>query len=411
MDLVSDPLSIDFILLLSKRLDPLSAAQIETLRHIQDYKDVEDLNEAGVRTYIIDPMLRVLGYDHGTPYSTSLENPLVFLGQKRRSDYHAQLWKENFWLLEAKKPQPNKPDFEYDDFSQALEYSVHPTVNAALIVLCDGLKLEIFDREASVESPILHVDIKNLVVDFDKVRALLEPMQVWFFQKRRIIRLLDRVFNKEFVLDRIDEFSNLVHRRLISKSNIVIQNRRQNVDSGSDDDRRQVGAASLVDITEIYMMHDYPIPIANAVNRRLVELSMPSSWQAMFKVLSDRPRLANDSYMSQTAAYLARLAEKRDTVEWLPAWLSAGHQAGAPLDAVVKRFLDHCLTYFKGLRALSTRASGRMGYSAIRQDKCGGTWCHSEARRRTTCARSTFASRNVMGSSSGLSRVAAARHY
>jgi hypothetical protein len=74
---------------------------------------------------------------------------------------------------------------------------------------------------------------------------------------------------------------------------------------------------------------------------------MPSSFQAMFKVLPDRPRLANDSYMSQTAAYLARLAEKRDTVEWLPAWLSPGQQGGAPLDAVVKRFLECCLTYFK----------------------------------------------------------------
>ena len=207
MDLISDPLSAESLLLLSKRLDPLSAVQVHTLQHIQDYRDVEDLNEAGVRTYIIDPMLRVLGYDHGTPYSTSLENPLVFLGQKRRSDYHAQLWKENFWLLEAKKPQPSKPAFEYDDFSQALEYSVHPTVDAVLIALCDGLKLEIFDREVSVENPILHVDIKNLVADFDKVRALLEPMQVWFFQKRRVIRLLDRVFNKEFVLDRVEEFS------------------------------------------------------------------------------------------------------------------------------------------------------------------------------------------------------------
>jgi hypothetical protein len=347
MDLMSDSLSIEFLLLLSKRLDPLSAVQIETVQHIQDYRDVEDLNEAGVRTYIIDPMLRALGYDHGTPYSTSLENPLVFLGQKRRSDYHAQLWKENFWLMEAKKPQPNKPAFGYDDFSQALEYSVHPTVNAALIALCDGLKLEIFDREVSVENPILHVDIKKLVADFDKVRTLLGPMQVWFFQKRRVIRLLDRVFNKEFVLDRVEEFSTLVHQRLTSKSNIAIQNRRQLVDPGSDDERRQAESASLVDITEMYMMYDYPIPIANAVNRRLVELSMPSSFQVMLRVLPDRPRLANDSYMSQTAAYLVSLAEKRDTAEYLPSWLSPGHQAGAPLVAAVKRFLDRCLTYFK----------------------------------------------------------------
>jgi hypothetical protein len=70
--------------------------------------------------------------------------------------------------LEAKEPQASSPSFGYEDFAQALEYSVHPSVNAALIALCDGLKLEIFDREASVESPVLHVDIKNLLADFDK---------------------------------------------------------------------------------------------------------------------------------------------------------------------------------------------------------------------------------------------------
>jgi hypothetical protein len=146
-------------LLVSKQLEPLSPDKIEILRHVQDYPGVAAFNEAEVRSYIIDPILRVLGYDKGTDFSTSLENHLLFLGQKRRSDYHVHLWEENFWLLEAKKPQIGIAAFGYDDFSQALEYSVHPSVNAALIVLCDGLKLEIFDREANVESPILQVDM------------------------------------------------------------------------------------------------------------------------------------------------------------------------------------------------------------------------------------------------------------
>src|SRR5271165_6702844 len=88
------PLDID-TLLVSKRSEPLSPEKIQSLKHLQDYQGVEKFNEAEVRSYIIDPMLRVLGYDKGTPFSTSLENHLIFLGQKRRSDYHIHLWEEN----------------------------------------------------------------------------------------------------------------------------------------------------------------------------------------------------------------------------------------------------------------------------------------------------------------------------
>ncbi|KUZ64848.1 hypothetical protein WI38_31725 [Burkholderia ubonensis] len=343
--LLSGSLDVD-LLLVSKQSEPLTADKVDTLQHIQNY-DVSKFNEAEVRSYIIDPMLRVLGYDKGTPFSTSLERQLTFVGQTRRSDYHVHLWDENFWLLEAKRPQIGVSSFSYEDFSQALEYSVHPSVNAALIVLCDGLKLEIFDREVDVENPVLHVEIKNLAADFDKLRAILEPMQVWFFQKRRVIRLLDRVFDKEFVMNRVDEFSGLLQRRLRSKRNTVVENFRKTVKPDSDAQREKAESASLPELTEIYMKFDFPIPIDNAVNRRLIELSMPGSFNVMYRIFPDHPRAANDSFMSQAATYLVGLAEKRDTVEWLPAWLASGRQAGAELDSAIKYFLDQCLTYFK----------------------------------------------------------------
>ncbi|MDI1301006.1 MAG: type I restriction enzyme HsdR N-terminal domain-containing protein [bacterium] len=333
--------------LLSKRLELLSGDNVNILKRIQDYSGVEEFNEAEVRSYVIDPILRVLGYDKGTPFSTSLENHLLFLGQKRRSDYQIHLWKENFWLLEAKRPQVGAASFDYEDFSQALEYSVHPTVNAALIVLCDGLKLEIFDREVSVENPVLHIEIKNLVDEFDKVRVILEPMQVWFFQKRRIMRLLDRVFDKEFVMSRVDEFSDLLQRRLSGKRNIVIDNFRRMIKPDSEEQREMAATASLSELTELYMMFDLPAPIDHTVNMRLVELSVPSSFNVMYKIFPDSPRPVNDCFMSQSAAYLVALAEKRDTVEWLPAWLAHGKQSGAELEVSIKYLLDQCLTYFQ----------------------------------------------------------------
>jgi len=344
--LLTGPVNVD-LLLLSKQTDPLSPEKIQALKHIQDYPDVERFNEAEVRSFIIDPMLRVLGYDKGTPFSTSLENNLTFLGQKRRSDYQVHLWEENFWLLEAKKPQAGVASFGYEDFSQALEYSVHPSVNAALIVLCDGLKLEIFDRDVNVDNPIVHVEMKNLVADFDKVRVILEPMQIWFFQKRRVIRLLDKVFDKEFVMDRVDEFSDLLQRRLGGKRNAVLQNFRRMVKPDSDAQRERAASESLSELAGLYMMFDFPVPIDNAVNRRLVELSLPNSFNVMYKLLPDHPRAVNDSFMSQTAAYLAGLAEKRETVEWLPPWLARGQQGSAALESAIRFFLDQCLTYFK----------------------------------------------------------------
>ncbi|HWG17952.1 MAG TPA: hypothetical protein VN678_08830 [Acidobacteriaceae bacterium] len=361
--LFSGSLDVD-MLLVSKQSEPLTPEKVATLQHIQGY-DVSKFNEAEVRSYIIDPMLRVLGYDKGTPFSTSLERQLVFVGQTRRSDYHVHLWDENFWLLEAKRPQIGVSSFGYEDFSQALEYSVHPSVNAALIVLCDGLKLEIFDREVDVENPVLHVEIKNLAAEFDKVRAILEPMQVWFFQKRRVIRLLDRVFDKEFVMNRVEEFSDLLQRRLRVKRNTIVENFRKTVKPDSDAQREKAASATLPELAELYMKFDFPIPIDNAVNRRLIELSIPKSFDVMYRIFPDNPRAANDSFMSQAAAYLAGLAEKRDTVEWLPAWLAPGRQTGAELDTSIKYFLDQCLTYFKDyepyrLILLAARAVSRI---------------------------------------------------
>jgi hypothetical protein len=330
----------------SKQSEPLTPEKVDTLRHIQNY-DVSKFNETEVRSYIIDPMLRVLGYDKGTPFSTSLEHQLTFAGKTRRSDYHVHLWDENFWLLEAKRPQIGVSSFGYEDFSQALEYSVHPCVNAALIVLCDGIKLEIFDREVDVENPVLRVEIKNLVAEFDKVRAILEPMQVWFFQKRRVIRLLDRVFDNEFVMNRVEEFSDLLQRRLRAKQNTIVENFRKTVKPDSDAQRVKAESASLPELTELYMKFDFPIPVDNAVNRRLIELSFPGSFKVMYRIFPDYPRAVNDSFMSQAAAYLVGLAEKRDTVEWLPAWLAPGRQGGAELDVSIKFFLEQCLNYFR----------------------------------------------------------------
>jgi hypothetical protein len=219
-------------------------------------------------------------------------------------------------------------------------------VNAALVVLCDGLKLEIFDREVSVDAPLLRIELKDIRAGFDKIRAILEPMQIWFFQKRRIMRMLDRVFDKEFNMHRVEEFSGLLDRRLQAKRNTVIENFRKAEKGSPDEQLRAVEAAGLEDLCEVYLFYETAIPVTNRVNRRLVELSIPGSFFTMYRVFPDLPRTANDIYMAQAMTYLIALAEKRQTVEWLPAWLAQGRQGGANLKPSIEFLLDQCLTYF-----------------------------------------------------------------
>lgn len=332
-------------LLLSKKLEPLKPEQISVLQRVQSY-DVTQFNESEVRSYIIDPILRVLGYDKGTPFSINLENHLNFLGQRRRSDYHVTLWEENFWLIEAKKPQIDENAFNSEHLEQALLYSIHPDVNAALVVLCDGLKLEVFDREEDVIAPILHVNIQNLLAEFDKVRAILEPMQVWFFQKRRVIRLVDRVFDKEFIMNRVEEFHEIIKDRLRSKSQTITENFRNTVKSDGKHAQEAVETASLSELMELYMMFDYSTLIDRRVTARLVEFSIPRSFPAMHKIFPDSPRPANDTFMGQAGIYLIALSEVRSTVEWVPAWLARGKQSGADLEPIIEFYLDQCLSYF-----------------------------------------------------------------
>jgi hypothetical protein len=340
-----NPINVDE-LLLTKKLEPLSREHIETLKRIESY-DVTNFSETEVRTFVIDPIVRILGYDKGTIFSADLEHPLEFLGKNRFPDYQFSLWNENFWLIEAKKPRLNKSEFDYDDLKQAIEYSIHPKVNAALVVLCDGIKIEIFDREVSVGAPMLRVFRENLSRDFDKLRAVLEPIQVWFFQKRRIVRLLDKVFDKEFNMQRVEEFSQLLQRRLQAKQNIVVENFRRNVKPDSEEQRQLAATAPVVDLVELYLFYELPIPVTNAVNLRLVELSEPNSFHVMYRIFPDGPRTANDIYMAQAVTYLAALAEKRATVQWLPAWLAQGQQSQANLEAAIQFLLGQCLSYFE----------------------------------------------------------------
>ena len=166
-------------LLQHKALSPLPQEDIPTLEKIQEL-NIDGYNEAEVRAYVIDPIVKILGYEKGTTFSPDLEKRVDFIDSRKYIDYKCTLWEENFWIIEAKKPEAGRKrtTFEYTVFRQALEYAVHPQINAALVVLCDGDLFEVFDREENVKEPILRFNRGDLAQRFDDLRVLLSPLSL-----------------------------------------------------------------------------------------------------------------------------------------------------------------------------------------------------------------------------------------
>jgi hypothetical protein len=345
-DIYAKPVSIEDLRLF-KALTPLAADAVAQLTEIEKL-DISDFSEQEVRSFVIDPIVRILGYRKGTDFSVDLGKRIEFLDKNRFPDYKFNLWQENFWLIEAKRPNFREASFGYDELAQAVEYAVHPEIDAALVVLCDGRKIEIYDREVSLTKFILHIDREHLVRDFDQIRYLLEPMQVWFFQKRRIVRLIDKVFDKEFNMQRLEEFKGLIDRRLGSKRNIVLENFRRNVKPDTEDERKAIAAAPIEDLIDIHFFIEHSIPSTNTLIDTVVARSEPNSFHALYRIFPDLPRDANDIYYPHAAAYLMALGKKQPTVPWLPAWLAPGRQAGASVEDATRHLLKLCLSYFDG---------------------------------------------------------------
>src|SRR3546814_15702685 len=79
-------------------------------------------------------------------------------------------------------------------------------MNAALLVLWDGRVFEVYDREESLVKPVARVEVQNLADEFHVLQAMLSPWQSWFFQKRRVLRLVDKVLDHEINIGRLREF-------------------------------------------------------------------------------------------------------------------------------------------------------------------------------------------------------------
>ena len=340
--LFSGPLAIAD-LLQHKALTPLDAEAQAILVRMQS-QDATNYSEADVREEMISPLLKILGYDKQSYFSIERTKPIQLLGRKNYLDYNLTLWSANFWLIEAKKPKGVGKKFGVSAIRQAVGYAVHPEINAALIVLCDGQKIAVFDREQNQREPFLTVDVTNLQRDIDKLRAILSPWQVWFFEKRRIVRHLDKVFDKEFNMQRLEEFKALVSQRLDSKRGTVIDNMRSVLSHSDDRDGtiRVLRNSDPVDLIEGAFFLEFSIPATMGIAETLVRHCEKNTFQVLYRVFPDHARDMNDQYCMHALNFLIHLHNEKPNVDWLPTWLGGGKD----LENAIKTFTAQCLTHF-----------------------------------------------------------------
>ena len=343
--------SLDFeALLQSKALTPLPVADLARLEEIEALT-IDGWTEADVRAEIIDPIVRILGYRKGDIFSIDRERAVAVRDAKRFIDYAATLWAENFWLIEAKRPAPRPEGFGQKDLDQALGYAAHPEVNAAIVVVTDGELWEVFDRERDVARPMLRFDRTDLRKRFDDLRKVLGPWQAWFLEKRRILRLVDRAFDHEVNLGRVEEFQRTIDNRVQGKRGRILDNFRAHVSSRDHFDARKahLSRSDIETLINVYLFNPMSVADLDTIEARLVALSDRGGFRVLLPLLQDLPRDANDHYWAHAIGVMIALDEAGIEPTWLPDWLGVG-QSNVALSNGIEALIARCLTYFADSR-------------------------------------------------------------
>lgn len=335
------------LLLHSKALRPLTPEQMAELERISKY-DVSTYSEADVRAEIIDPVIRVLGYGKETYFSSQREKHLKVADGDLFIDYRMTLWSQAFWVIEAKKVKRKSLKFTAAELQQALLYAVHPEIDAALVVLCDGRVFEVYDRDENVTQPAARVEVKKLPEQFHVLQALLSPWQAWFFQKRRALRVASRVLELEMTPGRIDEFSDAMQRRVQDARTKVYDTWRK-VRPLIDEDaqwRDALEKASIRDIVATEFFAVQTTPGLAVVAKSLVDKAKPGAFELMYAMFPDHPGNLNDHYVGLALRTLIEFGKSGREVNWMPGWLGA-QRPGTNLEVPIKKLIALSLTAFR----------------------------------------------------------------
>jgi len=295
-------------------------------------------------------MLRVLGYQKGSYSSVDREKHLKFLNTSKFVDYSLKLFEQNHWLVEAKKPKLNRRKFPDSDILQALQYAVHPEIDAALIVLSDGNLFEVFDREFDLTKPILSFHRDDLLDNFRAVRLLLEPWQSWFFQKRRLLKKAKRILQSEVNITRAEELSRAFDRLVADSRQRIWQNTRENIDSRKDGASwvQHLKQCDVFEAIEVRFFDPHKTEAEYiALSENLIQEFDRSPFSIINRVF---PRVARDANMNfwGSAFYFMLYAERegRD-FQYFPPWLAVDSDYADNLELALQQLIHHCLTGFE----------------------------------------------------------------
>ena len=330
------------LLLTTKALPALVADTDAVLERIMRLA-ISDWNEQDVRAEVIDPLIRVLGYDKESHFSLVREKPIEVLGAHKALDYSMSAFRQDFWLIEAKRPGP-APAFHRDDLYQALRYAAHPEINAALLVLCDGNKIEVFDREQTLSAPVLRIARADLAARFDELRKLLGPWQAYFFERRRVLRLIDKVFDNETHVSRLEEFVDLVTHRLQAKRETVLQNWRDRTDTSADLNayNAHLETADAAEIIGSHLRFGHTGAGLSAIERNLVQAASAGVAPLFYRLFPVLPQAGNGHYWSNALAILLAWHAAGYVLPPLPMGTS---EPVTPNDTVIA-LIDLCLNSF-----------------------------------------------------------------
>lgn len=329
-----------------KAVTPPSKDEVDELRRISKL-DVSSYSEADVRAEIIDPVVRILGYRKETYFSLVREKHLKLLDADMFIDYNMTLWSEAFWVIEAKKVKRDELRFTVTELQQALRYAAHPDINAALLVLCDGRVFEVYDREESLVYPAARVEVKDLADEFHVLQALLSPWQSWFYQKRRVLRLLDKVLDHEINLGRLCEFRAELDASLDQKRAKVMDNWRKVNSMQTERVQRlqDIRSRSIEDLVDGEMFAGQITADIDAIAKALVDKGSPNGFRVLHHIFPDRPRDMNDNFVALALWTLIEFESSGIQVTWLPSWLVSPSQP-AGVDGAIRRLIALGVTTF-----------------------------------------------------------------
>lgn len=336
---------------LEKFLPPLSEGELQELSRIGRLQ-LATFNEQDVREEYLAPIVRLLGYGSGTDYdvrrgeSFPLSPPFVMFGHQRyQLDYQFIVWKQGFWLLEAKSAKTNDPgnpsELFPEDVGQAFAYALHPQVDAPYFAVSNGWWLNLYERDVDDPTkPFITIRQSEIANRFDEVRKILAADQITLHLERRLLRRIQQVLSANVYPERCEQFSEQVKQIIAVVRPKVFENFRA-LSLKNEASRKGLLEELLKSrrgdqvLDPIMMM----VPLTDPGLRQMGEafvsnLRLEESLGYLFFAklfLGEARPVATDYYIKSLYALGALAAKRSDLSTWLPSALRREGRSTATL--------------------------------------------------------------------------------